>query len=393
MDQVSPADRAIVTAADHESRILVVDGSAAARAALRRRLARMGLNRTTPAADAADALKAIRLTPPDLVLLDIDLPDGGGFEVLEALAAARRLETSPVVIISAYPDVKPIVRAIKLGAEGFLLKPFPTALLRARVAATLEKKVLRDRIREELARKQAELAQARQLQLALVPPPYADGQMRLDVVLEPAREVGGDLVDHIALPDGRHLLVLGDVCGKGAGAALMMARGHALVRSLNGRGDAAAVLADPGMAAAALNRELAANNPGCMFITMLLAVFDPADGRLDYVRCGHIPPFLRRAGGGIERLDGAGGVPLGLVEAAKFRAATVWLRPGDSLLILSDGVTEAAAPDGALWGEAPVGAWLAGPRPALAALVDAVRAFEGGLAAADDLSALLLHRN
>jgi sigma-B regulation protein RsbU (phosphoserine phosphatase) len=282
------------------------------------------------------------------------------------------------------------VRAIELGAEDFLLKPFDPTLLRARVSAVLEKKLLRDQIRAELAAKQAELAEARQLQLALTPPPMSGDGLRIDVVLEPAREVGGDLVDHIALPDGRHLVALGDVSGKGAGPALMMARCYSLIRSLSARADASVLFGDLGAAADAVNAELAARNPRCMFVTLLLAVFDPRTGRLDYVRCGHVPPFVRRADGRIERLDGTRSLPVGLDEDARYRAQTTDLAAGDVLLVLSDGVTEAAAPDGVLFGDAGVKAWLAAPQISLASLVDQVRVFEGAFPAADDLSAILL---
>lgn len=371
-------------------RVLVVDDIEANRDLLRRRLARLGITNVIEAEDGAKTLAVIRSSDLDLVLLDIMMPVMTGFEVLEALALDGVTERLPVIVISAMSEMQSTVRAIELGAEDFLLKPFDPTLLRARVFAVLEKKLLRDQIRAELAATQAELAEARQLQLALTPPPFAGDGVALDVLLEPAREVGGDLVDHIPLANGRHLLVLGDVSGKGAGAALMMARGHALIRSLSARADAVELLADLGRAATILNAELAARNPSCMFLTLLLAQYDPATRRVDYVRCGHVPPYLRRADGRLERLDDARGLPLGLDADARYHAAGAALEPGDVLLVLSDGVTEAAAPDGALFGDAGVQAWLAAPQRTLASLVEKVRAFEAGEPAADDLSALLL---
>jgi sigma-B regulation protein RsbU (phosphoserine phosphatase) len=371
-------------------RVLIVDDIETNRALLRRRLNRLGVTDILEAEDGAQALDIIRATALDLVLLDIMMPVMTGFDVLEVLAAEGYNGRLPVIVISAMNEMEPTVRAIELGAEDFLLKPFDPTLLRARVLATLEKKQLRDEMRDELARKQAELREARQLQLALAPPPHAQAGLSIDVVMQPALEIGGDLADHQLLPDGRHLLALGDVSGKGAGAALVMARSHALVRSLVGRRDAAALLADPGLAAAAMNAELASNNPSCMFVTMLLGIYDPADGRFDYVRCGHVPPFLRRASGAIERLNGARGLPLGVDPGARHRAATAWLQPGDCLLIVSDGITEAATPDGALFDDARVAAWLGAKQDKLAGLVTLVREFEAGFPASDDLSALLL---
>ncbi len=371
-------------------RILVVDDIETNRDLLRRRLTRLGVTDILEAEDGAKALDIIRGTPLDLVLLDIMMPVMTGFDVLEAMGAEGLIERLPVIVISAMNEMEPTVRAIELGAEDFLLKPFDPTLLRARVLATLEKKQLRDEMRAELARKQAELGEARQLQLALAPPSFAQAGLSIDVAMQPAREIGGDLADHQLLPDGRHLLALGDVSGKGAGAALVMARCHALVRSLVGRHDTAALLADPGHAAAAINAELSSNNPSCMFVTMLLGIYDPADGRFDYVRCGHVPPFLRRASGVLERLDTARGLPLGIDPGARYGAATVWLKPGDCLLIVSDGITEAAMPDETLFDDSRVADWLATPQRALAGLVALVREFEAGFPASDDLSALLL---
>jgi sigma-B regulation protein RsbU (phosphoserine phosphatase) len=371
-------------------RVLIVDDIETNRDLLRRRLVRLGLTEILEAADGAQALAVIRANSLDLVMLDIMMPVMTGFDVLEALKTEGLIERLPVIVISAMNEMEATVRAIELGAEDFLLKPFDPTLLRARVLSTLEKKQLRDEMRQELARKQAELNAARQLQLALAPPPHMQAGFSLDVVMQPALEIGGDLADHQILSDGRHLLALGDVSGKGAGAALVMARGHALVRSLAARRDAAALLADLALAAAAMNAELESNNPSCMFVTMLLGIFNPADGRFDYVRCGHVPPFLRRAGGGLERLNSSRGLPLGINPSARYTAATAWLQPGDCLLIVSDGITEAATPDGTLFTDAGVVSWLGTPQHALAGLVAEVRDFEAGYPASDDLSALLL---
>ena len=372
------------------ARVLVADDIEPNRELLLRRLQRLGITDVAQAADGKAALDLIREQSFDLVLLDIMMPIMTGFDVLEAMAAEGRSEQVPVIVISAMNEIEAVVRAIQLGAEDFLLKPFEPTLLKARIVASLEKKRLRDRIRNELTRKQAELAEARNLQLALMPPPYANPHLSIDVVLEPAREVGGDLVDYVPLPDGRYVLVLGDVSDKGAGAALVMARTHALARGLALRPDAAGLFADLGRAAYALNTELAANNPSCMFVTMALAVFSPADGMLAYVNCGHVPPFVRRADGRLERLTAAGGLPLGVMDDADYTASQAQLETGDALLLISDGFTEAASPDGTLFDDRGVELWLADPPEKLEALVAVVRAHEAGGPASDDMAALLL---
>jgi len=253
-------------------------------------------------------------------------------------------------------------------------------------------------LRDELSRKQAELGEARVLQLELAPPdlrsaigPY---ELHIDVVLEPAKEVGGDLVDFFHVDDNLLVLVLGDVSHKGAGAALFMARTHSLIRSIAARPDAAALFRAPADAIAIINAALSRNNAMCMFVTLLLATFDAETGRLAYVRAGHVPPFLRRASGAMERLAVLGGPPIGLMEDIAHKSASVDLAPGDQILIVTDGITEAADPAGAMYGEARLEAFFAGVHPgetdALKRLTAVVRAFEAGAPPADDVAAVLL---
>jgi serine phosphatase RsbU (regulator of sigma subunit) len=254
----------------------------------------------------------------------------------------------------------------------------------------------RELIRLELERKQAELAEAHTLQLALAPPAFQGVIGRcvvsVDVVLEPAKEVGGDLVDYFCIGDELLVLLLGDVANKGAGAALMMARTHALFRGLMVHPEASRLFRAPEEAARIVNATLSAGNAGCMFVTLLVATFDGSSNRLAYTRAGHVPPFLRRADGGLERLNEAGGPPLGLVETAVYRSATVTLGQGDELLIVTDGITEAMDPSLRLFGEARI-ADAIGHRSGiglLERLLGEVRAFEAGGAQSDDIAAVLL---
>ena len=228
----------------------------------------------------------------------------------------------------------------------------------ALLKAQREVEASRDALREELRRKQNELAEARTLQLSLVPSPYrgvvGGAAVSVDVVLAPAKEVGGDLVDHFRVGDDLLVLVLGDVADKGAGAALMMARTHALFRGLAARPDAAAHFRSPHDAVRVVNATLAAGNPNCTFVTLLLAAFDGASGQLTYVRAGHVPPFLRRTSGAIEQLVALGGPPLGLMEEANYASAVATLAHGDQILVVTDGITEATNPSGEMFGSARV---------------------------------------
>jgi sigma-B regulation protein RsbU (phosphoserine phosphatase) len=284
------------------------------------------------------------------------------------------------------------VRRVQQKAHEMTLLQEKEALLNAALLVTQrELEASRDIARRELERKQIELAEARTLQLALAPPPF-DGtvgnrRLTIDVLLEPAREVGGDLVDHFVIGDELLVLLVGDVSDKGAAAALMMARTHASFRAIVARPDAALLFRAPEGAVRLVNATLASGNVGCMFVTLLIAVLDPAANRLSYIRAGHVPPFLRRAGGVVERLGAPGGPPLGVNGNATYRACTIDLASGDELLIVTDGITEAFDPSGQLFGDDRIAASLGGP---LARLLAQVRGFEAGSTQSDDIAAILL---
>ncbi len=375
---------------------LIVDDVDENRDLLVRRLKRLGVTDTVQAVNGREALARLAERNFDLLLLDIMMPEMNGYEVLDVLSAQGKTHELPVLVISALSEIEAVARCLEQGAEDFIFKPFNPTILRARVLASLEKKQLRDNARRELERKRAELNEARNLQLALAPPPAQRdaplGRIAIEVVLEPAREVGGDLVDHFEIGERLHAVLVGDVSDKGAGAALVMARTHAQFRALAARPDAEALFADPSRAAAAVNEALAANNASCMFVTLFLGVLDVATGELAYVRCGHVPPWIRRADGRIERLEAAAGLPLGVMEGVRYRTGAASLGPGDTLLVVTDGVTEGAAADKSLFGEPRVGEWLlaAGDGATLASLVADVRAHEAGEPAADDVAAVLL---
>jgi PAS domain S-box-containing protein len=253
-------------------------------------------------------------------------------------------------------------------------------------------------LQEELDRKRAELGEARTLQLQLAPPPLrerlGDFAISVDVLLEPAKEVGGDLVDHFQVAESLLVIVLGDVSNKGAGAALVMARAHSLIRGIASRPDAEALFRAPEKAIRLVNAALAKDNPTCMFLTLLIASFDARTGYLAYVRAGQIPPFLRRADGSMERLAVNGGMPLGIMEDAAHKSGAIDLHCGDQLLVVTDGITEATDLADAQFGEARVEAFLSTVAPAepqpLTRLVGAVRAFEAGRPAFDDVAAIFM---
>jgi len=190
-----------------------------------------------------------------------------------------------------------------------------------------------------------ELDQAAEIQRNLFPKvtPDAPG-MEVAGLSEPCRAVGGDFYDYLRLPDGRLAVLLGDVAGKGLPAALLMSGLMARIQVLAG------LMSEPAELITRLNRIFSAHCPGNRFVTLFFFVVDPRTGEFSYCNAGHNPPFLLRTGGGADVLS-EGGPVLGLFGGLPYSATGGVMQPGDTLLIFSDGVSEAVSPTGEELGE------------------------------------------
>jgi serine phosphatase RsbU (regulator of sigma subunit) len=205
----------------------------------------------------------------------------------------------------------------------------------------------------------------------------------------PCRTVGGDYYD-FAIESGRLLLALGDVSGKGTGAALLMTVLRAAVR---------AHWTEPSLseAVARINRTVCQNVPSSKYVTFFLGALDPAAGWLDFVNAGHNPPLLVRANGTVEKLSD-GGLVLGMFENVVYDGGGVEMHPGDTLVVYSDGVTETWDPDGEEFGEESL-IPLAVRNRALDAegiqnvILREIERFEAGARATDDRTIVVLRRD
>jgi sigma-B regulation protein RsbU (phosphoserine phosphatase) len=181
---------------------------------------------------------------------------------------------------------------------------------------------------------------ARQIQQAMLPSgAFQAIGVEAFGMTRPANTVGGDFYDILPLPDGRVLLALGDVAGKGSPAALLMALLLAMMRTLVDEGLEGAALAER------LNVQVAKHAPRSRFVTLFVSVLNPQTGELVYVNAGQNPPLLRRTNGAYEHLR-AGGIALGMFDHATYAAGSTYLGAGDVVVMYSDGVTEAENEDG-----------------------------------------------
>src|SRR5262245_51001464 len=219
--------------AEDTSRVLIADDNKVNRLLLSRSVELLG-HGVSLAENGRITLERLRTEPFDLLLLDIEMPELDGFAVLEQLKADSQSREVPVIVTSSVEGLDNIVRCVNLGAEDYLRKPVNQVLLKARIGASLEKKRLRDEVRASLARLEEELSQARRLQLGMLPRvfPACTSQQPVEVhaSMEPAREVGGDLYDFFYAGANMFCFLVGDVYGKGAPAAMFMARTRSLVR-------------------------------------------------------------------------------------------------------------------------------------------------------------------
>jgi sigma-B regulation protein RsbU (phosphoserine phosphatase) len=238
---------------------------------------------------------------------------------------------------------------------------------------------------------QNELRQAAEIQQGLLPktaPELEDTDLAgLSIA---CRSVAGDFFDYRPLPDGRWLILIGDVTGKGLSAALLAAGLQARVHVLAEDG------VEPDKLLARLNSGVCGVWPPNRFVTLFALALDPATGEFSYSNGGHNPPLLVRAAGGVERLS-EGGLPVGMIKGMPYSSGRDRLDPGDTLLLYTDGSVEAESPSGQEYGEERLAEVVrqGGDRPLaslLAAICDEVTAHLEGAPAADDLTLVGLRR-
>ena len=352
------------------------------------------------ATSGAKALELAAANPPDLILLDIMMPGLSGYDVLERLRADVRLRHIPVIMISAIDEIESVIRCIELGAEDYLPKPFNPTLLRTRVGASLEKKRLRDDIVRHLDQVETELREAREIQLSMVPldfrAPTRERPVEIFATLEPAREIGGDLYDFFWGEEGRLYFVVADVSGKGAPAALFMARIKTMTRLVATLYRApAGTLVEPGRIIERINEDLCCDNRQDMFVTVFFGILDPATGTLTYCNAGHNSPYVLTPNQGASQLNGPHDIPLGITANYEYETSTRQLEPGECVFVYTDGVTEAMDAQSAFFTDERLRHVLtplagAPARAVVSEVLASVRDFAAGEPQADDIAAMAI---
>ncbi|MCO4769826.1 MAG: SpoIIE family protein phosphatase [Deltaproteobacteria bacterium] len=316
---------------------------------------------------------------------------GGLFGRVERAAAGSGLTAQTKILSRSAPSAGDALRCRQLVAE-----QGREELMAALSEKNRELETSFERLRREKSAKQrmeSELNIGRDIQMNLLPlvfPPFPErNEFDLYARLRPAREVGGDFYDFFLIDQDHLCFVVGDVSGKGVPAALFAAVTKTLIKS---RGS---IDHSPGTVVTHANEELEHGNENAMFVTLWLGILHIPSGRVVYTNGGHNPPLLRRANGELELLEEIHGPIVGAMDDLAYGDDEVELRPGDSLILFTDGVTEAMDVSGALYGDERLED-LAREMPAIAPqavvelLLDEVDRYAGEAEQADDITILAL---
>ncbi len=394
--------------------MLIVDDSRVQRRILAAQLSRAGY-RVIEAGSAEEALDLCRDRMPAIIISDWTMPGLSGLELCQLIRQQQAEDYVYFILLTSRAEATEVAAGLDAGADDFLTKPIAGDELRARIASGRRLLRMQGELQEKnrllletLGKLQTvherldrDLKEARKLQQGLVRERQRSfGRSEVNLLLRPCGHVGGDLVGFFPINARRIGLYAIDVSGHGIASALMTARlagylsgnapGLNVAIQTNEAGSYDPVL--PSDVAAELNQILLDDMRGDTYFTMAYADVDLITGRVALVQAGHPHPVVLRAGGAVESL-GAGGLPIGLIPDAEYHTVSTVLRPGDRLILVSDGITEVVDASGTMLDDRGFADLLSAideaPGAAFAeALVKRLSQINGG-EFADDVSAVL----
>jgi sigma-B regulation protein RsbU (phosphoserine phosphatase) len=326
--------------------ILIVDDSPANLRLLSQILSKRGYH-VRAVTSGLRALASIDIHLPDLILLDIRMPEMDGYELCQQLKTNPRSKDIPILFISALDDIQDKVKAFETGGVDYITKPFQLEEVIARVETHLSIRKLQRNLEEANRRMESEMSLAAKVQASFMHKslPAVPG-LHLSVSLIPAQLTSGDFYDIFQLPGNSLGIVIADVVDKGVGAALYMAMSIALLRAYSMEH-----LEHPEQVCQAVNQRLLEYAGANHFVTVFYGIFDPKSGNLVYCNAGHPPPLLLSPSkpSAYDWLKNTG-VPLGVIEDATWQQANTQLSPGDTLVLFTDGIIEAESADHQFYG-------------------------------------------
>ena len=327
-------------------KILSVDDEAPVELMMRhhfRRKIRSGEYEFFFARNGLEALAVLANTPDiEIILCDINMPEMDGLTLLAKVNEMHN-PAMRVIMVSAYGDMTNIRQAMNNGAFDFATKPIDMDDLARTIENAIEQiHYVHESQKEhtQLESLKEDLISAKEIQQSFLPmafPPFPEESDKLDIYasMTAAKDIGGDFYDFFRIDDDHIVLVIADVCGKGIPAALFMAVSRTIIHSKGMQGVSVAECLTES------NRLLANSTVNYMFVTVFYAIFNTKTGLVTYSNAGHNPPHIVRAGGTIEQLPMEGQFMVGAFEEEVYTDKTLQLDHGDTLVMFTDGVTEA----------------------------------------------------
>ena len=348
---------------------------------------------------ASDGIEALEMIKADasieVIITDIHLPEVDGFSLIEQLQT--QAISYKIIILSNDRNISHIRKAMNLGAYDFLSKPIDFEDLQATLKRALsEVKAIRaaEQAKQQLQNIQEELSVANKLQQSILPSNFnifpKETGFELSAEMIPAKTVGGDFYDFFQIDESRWGFVIGDVSGKGMPAALFMAISRTLIRAIGRNGVSA------GECLKQVNTILSKDNPMMMFVTVFYGIVEVQTGLLEYCNAGHNPPRLRKSDGLVYPVEGVSNAALGIMESLDFKSGMIRISKGDSLILYTDGITEAIDSNQEFFSEDRLDELLEedaiSANQTLKNIILEVRNFAAGTPQSDDITCLIIQR-
>lgn len=365
-----------------------------------RRQIRKGEYEFAFAHNGLEALQKLLETPDfDIILSDINMPEMDG---LTLLAKVNELKNPAMkcIMVSAYGDMDNIRSAMNKGAFDFATKPIDLDDLSRTIEKAIEQvRYIRESQQEhnQLESIKNDLAIAGEIQQTILPrsfPPFPELTEVVDIYasMTPAKDVGGDFYDFFQIDDERIGLVIADVSGKGVPASLFMAVSRTLLRATALRGVSSAECLTYA------NKLLCKESLDSMFVTVFYGIYHYKAGMMDYTNAGHNPPYILRGGRTVECLPVASNFVVGVFDDIEFESNTLTFGIGDTLLLYTDGVTEAFNDKREQFSESNLQDILASmhesssAKEVVTSVLQSVKTFSGDYPQSDDITLLSLQR-
>ena len=335
----------------------------------------------------------------DIILSDINMPEMDGLTLLTKINEMQN-PALKCIMVSAYGDMGNIRQAMNRGAFDFATKPIDLDDLSNTIEKAVEQiKYIKAMQQEhsQLESIKGDLAVAQEIQQAILPrifPPFPEDADQMDIAasMNAAKDVAGDFYDFFRIDDDHIGFVIADVSGKGIPAAIFMAVSRTLIRATGIRG------VKPSECITYINSLLAEESASNMFVTVFYGIYNIKTGDVTYTNAGHNPPYVAKADGSIVKLPLSKNIIAGFLKDYQFTEEALQLQHGDTLLLYTDGVTEAVDPDYNEYGEERLEALLKNTSQVdCQQLIDAVKAdvkvFANGAEQSDDITLLAIKRH